>query len=34
MLAATLLLAPAAPALPLVLAAWVTCAVWTLKPAH
>ena len=34
MLAATLLIAPAAPALPLVLAAWVTCAVRTLKPAH
>jgi hypothetical protein len=34
MLAATLLLAPAAPAAPLVLAAWITCAVLALKPAH
>jgi hypothetical protein len=34
MLAATLLLAPAAAALPLVLAAWITCAVRALKPAH
>jgi hypothetical protein len=33
-LAATLLAAPAAPAIPLVAAAWLTCAVLTAKSEH